>query len=635
MKTAREVLAADKRAAHVFAEQTGVGRTRKLLERAERDLESRLARAVAGPGDASFTAAQLRATLAQVREVVFQLNTGLRGTALDVGAAAAEKAAESTARYLAARDREFLGVGAQPLALDEARMLEAALDGSRGSILRSLVGEKGKRGEGVLARYGAGVVEHFEKELQLGLVSRRSWDSMRTSIVDRSPFLQQAPASWAERIVRTEIMGSANRANYEATKEAHQQLGDVCKILVATFDDRTACLVGSTRVAGAVVRAVFRRPYEGPAARFVTEAGRDLTTTPNHPMLTRRGWVAAGKLRLGDELVCDGGHERTSAPRDEHVTGRPPTIGEVFESLLATGNRERRRGRDQDFHGDGSNRDIDVLRSHGELRLGRFAALTEPAAKQVLAPTDDVHFCVECGRLISPRTCADMVCFRTRAWCDPCIEQAPSDERLGDPEALAYAFDRFAFHVRMGDVVDRHAFAIARMVLAIGELSSSSFGVRSSFAACRDLLGNISAMNVESARHLGQRHSGSVQLDRLVDVQPTSISGHVFDLSTSEGYFTAEGIYTGNSDSYAVHGQIRASAQAFETWYGLMQHPPARPNDREIVVPHRVAWPIPKEFRWRDAGEIAARWRAEKRKGSPPPRPRMTTIPLSRFGKRR
>jgi len=87
------------------------------------------------------------------------------------------------------------------------------------------------------------------------------------------------------------------------------------------------------------------------------------------------------------------------------------------------------------------------------------------------------------------------------------------------------------------------------------------------------------------------------------------------------------------ADSYAVHGQIRRPDEPFESWYGLYHHPPNRPNDREVVVPHRMAWPIPPYLAWRSDREIAARWALEGRKGRPPPRPKMTTVPLSRIGK--
>ncbi len=86
------------------------------------------------------------------------------------------------------------------------------------------------------------------------------------------------------------------------------------------------------------------------------------------------------------------------------------------------------------------------------------------------------------------------------------------------------------------------------------------------------------------------------------------------------------------SDSFAVHGQCRRPEQAFESWYGLYQHPPNRPNDREIVVPHRISWPIPPYLAIKTNEQIAARWRLEGNKKEMPPRPLMTTVPFGSFG---
>lgn len=335
--TPRDVLAKNRRDALQLVQQAGAGKTRRVLEDAEKDLVGRLRTAVAGPGDKSFTAVQLQATLKQVRAVLRDVSGGMKKVMVAGASGVADKASEGVVEYLAKADKMFRGVGTQPLALDEAGVLDRAQHGARSSLLRRLAssGELVKNADdephpaklGVLDRYGMNVIDHFEETLQRGLISRKPWDAVRGDLIEKSPFLQQAPASWAERIVRTELMGAYNRAGWEGMREADDQLGDMIKILSATFDDRTA------------------------------------------------------------------------------------------------------------------------------------------------------------------------------------------------------------------------------------------------------------------------------------------------------------------ADSYAVHGQIRRVDEAFETWFGLMQHPPARPNDREIVVPHRVSWPIPPYLQWRAKGEVAARWHREKRKGAMPAIPNMTTVPLSDFGK--
>ncbi len=88
------------------------------------------------------------------------------------------------------------------------------------------------------------------------------------------------------------------------------------------------------------------------------------------------------------------------------------------------------------------------------------------------------------------------------------------------------------------------------------------------------------------------------------------------------------------ADSYASHGQVRRVGEEFITWFGEMMHPPDRPNDRSVVVPQRISWPIPPELKPRPWSEVLSAWKREGRKGAPPPRPEpMTTIPLEEFGK--
>lgn len=321
------VLASNRSAAVGLATKSGLDRLLPVLEKANADLKARLthARGLSGPGQESFTVAKLESTLLQVRQVLAEVKAGLEKTTLDTGKQAAELAAQSTAAYLRETQAKFKGIH-QPLQLKEAMLFDRAVRGTESSLLHRLQGDP-KKGPGILARYGAQVVEKFEGVLQQRFAQGATWDDTRKGLIQESPFLQGAPAHWAERIVRTEVMGAHGAASWEALREADDQLGDMVKILCATFDDRTA------------------------------------------------------------------------------------------------------------------------------------------------------------------------------------------------------------------------------------------------------------------------------------------------------------------ADSYAVHGQIRRPAETFETWEGHIQHPPARPNDREIVVPHRISWPIPDSLKWRTDAEVRARFLSMGGKGSPPPRPNMTTVEMDKFGK--
>ena len=230
-----QALAEDQQRHAALVRAAGEQRTRALLEDSARDLERRLrvAEGLRAPSGElarhEFTLAQLRATLAQVRSVLKQRTLpGLKGILVDGTAQAADGAAQATVAHLARADAAFRGVGTQPLALDEARLLDRAAMGAHSSLLHRLSSggttapgadsEEHHAKAGILARYGASTIEHFERVLQLGVLQRKSWRDMRDDLRKKSPFLMGKPAWWAQRIVRTELMGAAGRGAWEASR---------------------------------------------------------------------------------------------------------------------------------------------------------------------------------------------------------------------------------------------------------------------------------------------------------------------------------------------------------------------------------------------------------------------------------
>jgi hypothetical protein len=245
-KSARELLVRNREEAKKLTEKIGVARMRKILEASEHDLLKRLK---GGSKQGTFTYEQSKVALAQVREVLKGVKTGIQDTLVDSAKPIAEKATEGTVDYLGRMDKQFKGI-VQPMALDEAAVFERAVNGAQTSLLRRLassgepvVGADGiphPAKQGILDRYGENTIGHFEDILQRGVLTKKSWADMRSEITEASPFLQGAPGYWSERIVRTESQGMLNRANWEANREADAQLGDMVKITSGVFDDRTA-----------------------------------------------------------------------------------------------------------------------------------------------------------------------------------------------------------------------------------------------------------------------------------------------------------------------------------------------------------------------------------------------------------
>jgi outer membrane biosynthesis protein TonB len=253
-----------------LASRKGVGELRKQLERSHAELTKRLNAALtSGPGEDSFTAVQLRTTLEQVKAVLHDLTPELSNVVIQNGQLASTAAAEDAIRYIKQAEHQYRGV-ARPIAFKQAEALDRALKGTESSLLNRLQGDE-KAGPGILARYGDAVIQRFEDRLQQRMIQGKTIAEVRDEITSDSEFLQGAPASWAERIVRTEVMGAHNRANFEVIQSVDQQTGGgMLKILCATFDSRTGA--DSYAVHGQIRRS--NEPFQDWKHQYMTPPNR-------------------------------------------------------------------------------------------------------------------------------------------------------------------------------------------------------------------------------------------------------------------------------------------------------------------------------------------------------------------------
>jgi len=122
------------------------------------------------------------------------------------------------------------------------------------------------------------------------------------------------------------------------------------------------CFLGDTQVRARAVGRAYRRQYSGEVVTLHTREG-DLTCTPNHPVLSQQGWVAAGLLIEGDYLIRGDFGEGMRAG-DPDVHDKPLQFHQAFDALDMLGVRERMVGADMDFHGDGRETNVDVVAFH-------------------------------------------------------------------------------------------------------------------------------------------------------------------------------------------------------------------------------------------------------------------------------
>lgn len=149
------------------------------------------------------------------------------------------------------------------------------------------------------------------------------------------------------------------------------------------------CFPADTLVEAGSVVGGYRRFYRGPLVSIETAGGAQLSATPNHPILTGRGWVAIGAVQPGDEVVRYGlglDHHPVVDADEQH---RPPTIGEVLAALQTKAVTRVVDGAAVNFHGDRPDGDVDVVRADRPLLL-RSAPTAADRIRDLALPSPDV-----------------------------------------------------------------------------------------------------------------------------------------------------------------------------------------------------------------------------------------------------
>ena len=323
---------------------------------------------------------------------------------------------------------------------------------------------------------------------------------------------------------------------------------------------RTECLLPETQVDAAVVRAAHRRWYEGQVVEVETASGRKFTTTPNHPMLTSSGWLPSSLLAEGHDLVCDSFQEHHGATGDQDVQRHPSTIAQVFDAVETVGVTERRRCADPDFHGDGREGYVDVACPNGTLTLGRFSTIDQPLMESFFAPSDQARarFCGRCKRLL-PIEQTLCLCGVSRG--DTGLAQPALDSGVRDAKPRAEVDDGLTVHVAPDDLVRGQSPQGPRM-LAASEPGQGSIGQAALNAGSTNDIDHPVSLDAKLSGYSRRAEPGQIQLDRVLSVRIRQWSGHVFNLTTSDGYFViAGGLYSGNTATAYNQGNLLAYRQ--------------------------------------------------------------------------
>lgn len=147
------------------------------------------------------------------------------------------------------------------------------------------------------------------------------------------------------------------------------------------------CFVPETPIAVYGLKSAIRREYSGQVVKLSAGSGVNLTVTPNHPVLTSRGWLPAGEIVKGDKLI-DCGIARKLSGIEPDVADGITTAEQLYNSAQALGRSERVSPVVVNLHGEIPAQDVDVVTVDSSLRDAFDSPSAQFCGQFSLAETD-------------------------------------------------------------------------------------------------------------------------------------------------------------------------------------------------------------------------------------------------------
>ena len=326
------------------------------------------------------------------------------------------------------------------------------------------------------------------------------------------------------------------------------------------------CVLPGTKIIAPGMEAIMRSEYSGDVVEIGTASGARLSVTPNHIVLTERGWIRAKNIVKGDKVIHYAG-------RGEHgVEVHPanddciPAVEELFTAFIKAGGVSPLGvpASTVDFKGDVVPQSkVDVVFINSKLRdevdasvskhggygpfiraivIGERGLDTESPLNKALiwyglAADGIMSRLSERGIFLgSSIRCADLVRFRTTADYNARLLQVSTDNGSTDIVSISKSIFTNSRLVISNDNLEDVSGQFNGGVRRNSELNS---------VLDQDAL-NCFGSFMDDVCNVTKVFAGIVQFDDVVDVTSRFYSGHVYDTSCMSTLYTANGIITSN-----------------------------------------------------------------------------------------
>ena len=367
-----------------------------------------------------------------------------------------------------------------------------------------------------------------------GILQGESIKSLADRLNNNIPDMNRTSAI---RAARTAVTGAQNAGRIESYAAAQKMGIDIMQEWVATLDGRTRhshaamdgekiepgkkfsngcrypgdpsgpswevynCFVGETQIASdsGIVRS-YKHEYDGELVEVKTSSGVNFTCTPNHPILTPGGWVAAARLHDGDDLLVTFSGDACTFRRYGNIEHIHSRMKALYNALHRFGLMSRDSTLCVDFHGDIPAKNVEIIAKEWVLRDNGDSGSGKRVNKFLLKDSD--------------KTLMRKSAFVEHFWR---VWKSAFCFIGGKCKALSL-FRRGVSHA------DVHGF---------GAVSRRNVGVS------KDAVNDLTA-EAKTFCEVLDGFSGSIAADKVINVKiipAGSATTHVYNLQTENGYY--------------------------------------------------------------------------------------------------
>ena len=323
------------------------------------------------------------------------------------------------------------------------------------------------------------------------------------------------------------------------------------------------CVLPDTKIIAPALEAIMKSYYLGEVIEFTLSDGRRLTVSPNHIMLTPRGWVRAQDITKSDYVIS---YRRGVEP---FLEGNPtdndgvPSIEQVFTALAESQGVSTTcvPSTAEDLKGDVvADTEIEIIPTDSKLwdkldttkremlRNVGFVG-TGKCAEVALDSLGSFAKCLLTLGLASDRimrrlsieplffwrslTCSQLVGFRTPSDYNARLTETAVNSTSANTETNGKRIGTFARFVKLCNQI------------RIKVLSGIRRNTKRDAVFDKHTLDSFGFVS-DDFRNLTQTFAREIQIDDVVNIRRFNYSGHVYDTSCMVTLYTANGVITSN-----------------------------------------------------------------------------------------